>query len=107
MCRNSINRWSQKFACLITLMTMLIMGTLPALAAADTFTTSTSFPFDIVVFVSCASGGAGEDVVLTGTLHDLFHITFDNAGGLHVKALDNPQGISGVGLTSGAKYQAT
>src|SRR4051812_26788386 len=107
MGRNSINRWSQNFACLITLMTMMVVGTLPALAAAGTFTTSTSFPFDIVVFVSCANGGAGGDVGVSGTVHDLFHVTFDNVGGLHIKALDNPQGISGVGLTTGAKYQAT
>ena len=107
MGRNSINRWSQTFACLITLVTMMVVGTLPALAAADTSTTSTTFPFDLVVFIPCANGGAGEDVELSGTLHDLFHVTFDNAGGLHIKALDNPQGISGVGLTTGTKYQAT
>jgi hypothetical protein len=57
--------------------------------------------------VPCANGGAGEEVALSGTLHDLFHITFDGSGGFHLKFHDNPQGLSGTGLTTGDKYQAT
>jgi hypothetical protein len=58
------------------------------------------------VFVPCAAGGAGELVDLSGTLHTL--ITFaanknNVAGYLH----SQPQGISGVGETTGDKYQAT
>jgi hypothetical protein len=76
-------------------------------AAASTVTTSQSFPINVFVFVSCANGGAGEDVVLSGTLHDLFHTTSDGAGGFHVTTHDNPQGVSGVGQVTGAKYQGT
>jgi hypothetical protein len=75
-------------------------------APASTFTVSTVFPIDLIVFVPCANGGAGEDVALSGNLHDLFHITI-NANSLHVKTHDQPQGISGTGLVSGDKYQAT
>jgi hypothetical protein len=75
-------------------------------APAETFTVSTTFPISFVVFVPCANGGAGEDVFLSGNLHDLFHITI-NDNSLHVKVHDQPQGISGTGLTTGVKYQAT
>jgi hypothetical protein len=78
-----------------------------AAASATTFTASTQFPIDIVVFVPCANGGAGEAVELSGTLHDLFHITFDSAVGFHGRFLDNPQGVTGTGLSTGAKYQGT
>ena len=90
----------------IVLMAALLAPT-SALAAADTFTVSSSFPIDIVVFVPCANGGAGELVELTGDLHDLFHITLNARGGFRVVFHDNPQGISGTGLTTGAKYQGT
>src|SRR5512135_867937 len=75
--------------------------------AATASTVSQSFPISISVFVPCANGGAGEVVNLSGDLHDLFHITYDGQGGVHVKVQDNPQGISGVGLTTGDKYQGT
>lgn len=75
-------------------------------APAETFTASTKFQVDIGVFVPCANGGVGEDVLLSGTLHDLFHVTI-NDNSLHVKFHDQPQGITGTGLTTGLKYQAT
>jgi hypothetical protein len=81
--------------------------TAAATAAASTVTTSQEFPFNLTVFVPCANGGAGELVTLSGSLHDLFHVTLDGAGGFRVVFLDNPQGVSGTGLTTGAKYQAT
>lgn len=75
-------------------------------APASSFTVNTVFPIDLIVFVPCANGGAGEDVALSGNLHDLFHITV-NGNSLHVKTHDQPQGISGTGLVTGDKYQAT
>ena len=65
-----------------------------------------SFPIAFNVFVPCANGGAGEVVALTGDLHDRFDLTFDSDG-MRVDIHDNPQGISGRGLTTGDKYQAT
>jgi hypothetical protein len=75
--------------------------------SATTLTESSVFPIDLVFFVPCANGGAGEDVALSGSLHDLFHVTTDGSGGVHVKSHDNPQGVLGTGLTTGQKYQGT
>ena len=63
--------------------------------------------YDAYVFVECANGGAGEEVHLTGYLHVTFSQTFDNAGGVHVKMHANPQGISGIGQTTGDQYRGT
>ncbi len=91
----------------VVMLMAALLGPTSALAAADTFTVSQSFPIDIVVFVPCANGGAGELVELTGNLHETFHITLDASGGFHISIIDNPQGISGTGLTTGDKYQGT
>ena len=92
---------------LIALTLILVSGASSALAKAITFTDNVQIPFDLIVFVPCAAGGAGEDVALSGTLHVLFHTTIDNSGGFHTKFHFQPQGISGMGLTTGDKYQAT
>jgi hypothetical protein len=68
--------------------------------------TSTSFPISISVFVPCAAGGNGEVVDLSGSLHVVFSITV-NANNVHINTLFNPQGVNGVGETTGAKYQGT
>jgi len=78
-----------------------------ASAQATTTTESIQIPLLIEVFVPCANRGAGEVVSLAGTLHEVFHITFDAAGGIHLKIHDQPQGISGFGQTTGIRYQAT
>jgi hypothetical protein len=62
---------------------------------------------DITRFNPCAADGAGEDVHLTGDANAVFHLTLDNAGGAHGKGNFNWQGVSGTGLTTGDKYQAT
>ena len=79
----------------------------PARAAAETFTDNEVVPINLVQFVPCAAGGAGEEVALSGELHLLFHITVDARGGVHVKTHANPQGVRGIGLTTGDKYQGT
>jgi len=66
-----------------------------------------SFPFDQLVFVPCANGGAGEAVELTGSMNFVFHSTFDSAGGMHFQLKSNLQGVAGVGMTTGAKYRAS
>ncbi len=60
----------------------------------------------LTVFIPCAAGGAGEVVDLSGPLHTLISFTINGnnvSGYFHFQ----PQGISGTGETSGAKYQAT
>ena len=91
----------------VIMLIMALLGPNSALAAADSFTVSQKFPIDILVFVPCANGGAGELVELTGSLHETFHVTFDGRGGFHFSVIDNPQGISGIGFTTGDKYQGT
>jgi hypothetical protein len=59
------------------------------------------------VFVPCADGGNGELVVFEGNLHVLTAVTFDRRGGVHVKTHNQPQGLTGVGQTTGDQYQAT
>ncbi len=78
----------------------------PSFAAATTFTDNVSFPVDIGVFIPCAAGGAGEVVFLSGNLHSLFHSTV-NDNNFTIKIHNQPQGISGTGLTTGDLYQGT
>ena len=58
------------------------------------------------VFIPCADSGAGEVVDLNGPLHTLISFTINGStvsGYMHFQ----PQGISGTGETTRAKYQAT
>jgi hypothetical protein len=60
----------------------------------------------LTVFIPCAANGAGEVVDLAGPLHTLISFTINGnnvSGYYHFQ----PQGIVGVGETTGAKYQAT
>jgi len=75
-------------------------------APASSFTANSFFPIELTVFVPCANGGLGEDVELSGTIHDLLHVTV-NDNTVHVKTHDQPQGVTGTGLVTGDKYQGT
>lgn len=88
--------------CLSAVLLALVVVT-PAYAAVDFNASQT---IGLSVFVPCAAGGAGELVDLSGSLHTL--ITFA-ANKNHVAGYSHfqPQGISGVGETTGDKYQAT
>ena len=60
----------------------------------------------LTAFIPCAAAGAGEVVDLSGPLHTLISFTINGnnvSGYFHFQ----PQGISGTGETSSAKYQAT
>ncbi|MCH8987027.1 hypothetical protein IIA94_02560 [Patescibacteria group bacterium] len=84
----------------------ILTGATPVQAKATTITTNINIPISLDVFVPCANGGAGEIVVLNGPLHVLFHSTL-NDNRFRVKAHFQPQGVSGVGMSPGDKYQAT
>ena len=94
----------QILASLIVIIIAVFAATYPAKAAV---TVNDSTDISLSVFIPCANGGLGEDVDLEGPLHILLTLTFDGNGGVHVKEHFQPQGLSGVGLTTGAKYQAT
>jgi hypothetical protein len=69
--------------------------------------TNVSVPVNIPVFIPCAASGAGELVILSGDLHVLVRFTTSKSGGVHAAAHFQPQGISGIGQTTGEKYQGT
>jgi len=69
--------------------------------------TNVSIPFGLAPFVPCANGGLGEVILMSGNLHILINVTTDAAGGFHVKQHFQPQGLTGTGLVTGAKYQGT
>lgn len=74
---------------------------------AITYTSNISLPTNLVVYVPCALGGQGEDLLLSGDLHILFHFTATPSGAYQYDSQYQPQGMSGVGSLSGTKYQAT
>jgi hypothetical protein len=76
-------------------------------AATTTYTFNVKVPTDLYVYVPCALGGQGESVFLSGDLHILSHVTIDPNGVYRYQDHYQPQGISGTGSVSGAKYQAT
>jgi hypothetical protein len=75
-------------------------------AYAETITNE-QIPLDFGVWVFCANGGNGEFVRLTGELHVLNLVTFDQDGGLHIESHYQPMGVTGYGEVTGDKYQAT
>ena len=80
------------------MMVVIIGFMIPVNAEATTVTADNKIPISISVFVPCAVGGIGEVVDLSGELIGRqwrfpFEIVF--------------QGVSGMGQTSGDKYQST
>jgi len=64
-------------------------------------------PIDVAVYIPCADAGAGEVVTLSGDLHTVLRYTESARGTIHAASHFQPQGISGVGETTGDKYQGT
>ncbi|HKZ86269.1 MAG TPA: hypothetical protein VJ793_21765 [Anaerolineae bacterium] len=75
-----------------------------AWAEATTVTTNTTLMIDRLL---PGAEACGEDIHLSGPVKALFHVTLDPSGGFHSVTVFNPQGVTGVGLTSGATYQGT
>jgi hypothetical protein len=63
----------------------------------------TNFP---VSLANCVNAGAGELLVLSGTLHTTTAIRNDGKGGFHVTVHANLADMSGVGTSSGDLYRA-
>ena len=98
--------WKILFLAVI-LVSIAALTAVQASAQAITFRDNVRVPFETVVFVPCAAGGAGEEVFLSGSIHLMFLTTIDARGGFHSKFHFQPQGVSGYGLTTGARYQGT
>ena len=86
---------------------LLLAVALPVTAApATTYTSNQIVPFNQTVWVSCANDGLGENVILSGELHELYHYTM-NGNSFTFKTHYQPQGVTGVGQITGDKYKAT
>ena len=57
------------------------------------------------VWLSCANGGAGEAVRVTGDLRYDVHRTLDSSGVSHLNIKSNTSGLTAVGLTSGTFFR--
>ena len=88
----------------VTLLILCVAGA--ALSQALAITVNQFVPFAQAVLVPCANGGAGEIVLVEGTLHLQDHITI-NGNRANIKTHAQPQGATGVGLTTGDIYNAT
>ena len=96
-------RRTLSLALAITLLALTLSG--PAFAQALAITTNDFVPFAQIAFVPCANGGAGELVLIQGTLHIQQHITINNNRAT-IKSHFQPQGAGGTGLTTGDTYNA-
>ncbi len=85
----------------IVLLVSVVSLSLPAAAEVQANYT-TDLTLD--VFIPCAAGGMGEVVQLTGPLHIFITYTV-NGNNVSGSIQSQPQGISGIGLTTGDKYQ--
>ena len=75
-------------------------------SSADVTSSEELVPYDQILFVPCAAGGLGEEVALSGSLKIVEQIVYNNHGftlNYHVIA----QGITGVGLSTGEKFQSS
>jgi hypothetical protein len=84
----------------------MMVGTLPAYAAASTSTTRSTVTIDNQsTFALCGNGGAGELIDLSGTMSSLFHLTIDDSGGTHLVLQEANLRLQGIGEITGNKYQ--
>jgi hypothetical protein len=88
---------------LIVLLALLAFGLL-AVTSASARATTEKIPFDVVL---APEEACGEAIHLSGTLLAQFRSTESSGGNVTIGFHFNPQGITGVGLTSGATYHAT
>ena len=84
----------------------VVSSFLQASVKATTFTSNEKQFLDEIIFVPCANNGAGENVELTGTIHISLHTTV-NGNNFSTKYHFQPQGISGVGQTTGDTYRGS
>ena len=78
----------------------------PRAVSADVFGgNQVSRAIDQNVWLSCANGGAGEAVRVTGDLRYDVHLTVDASGVSHLDIKSNTSGLTAVGLTSGTFFR--
>jgi len=104
MKRSFFTRKTINFLLAITILTLTLAGV--AFSQALAITTNEFVPFAQAVLVPCANDGAGEIVLVEGTLHVQNHLTINN-NRLSLKTHFQPQGAVGTGTVTGDKYRAT
>lgn len=90
------------FTAVIAAAVLSVGWTSAAKTAANDGASSASVPFNMNVFIPCA----GEWVALSGDLHLLSNVTINDNNAV-VKVHAQPQGVTGEGLVTGDKYNAT
>jgi hypothetical protein len=76
---------------------------MPFATSASAATIAQSFPIDVIV----PAGTCAEAIHISGTLLGVSTTTVNSGGGFVFSFQSNPQGVTGVGLTTGAVYQGT
>jgi hypothetical protein len=79
----------------------------PPALMAEVSSSELTVPWSATLWISCASGGAGESVALSGQIVIRSHETVDEEGGTHLWTHVRPSGVVGVGTTSGRVYRGT
>jgi hypothetical protein len=82
----------------------VVACSLLSVTAASATAVTQKIPFD---FVLAPEEACGEAIHISGTLLAEFSLTESSGGNVQIGFHFNPQGITGVGLTSGATYHAT
>lgn len=90
------------FALLACLTTLGLAG-----AGDGAVAEQTPLPVGFAVFVPCAADGAGEVVVLSGTLHVTTRTVQRSATEWVAISQVNPQGVVGIGQLTGDTYRGT
>jgi hypothetical protein len=85
--------------CLVLLM-LALLPVMSVQAATTTVTTIETIPFS-TVFEGC-----GDIISIDGEIQHVFHMTISDSGRLVLQDLFHPQGLTGIGLLSGATYHA-
>jgi opacity protein-like surface antigen len=75
-------------------------------APADANTATDKWqPVDQYVWLSCANGGVGETVHVTGDLRYSIHTNQDGSGTTHINIKSNTSGLTGIGLTTNTSFR--
>ena len=86
----------------LSLVVVCLIVSISALGAS----VSVEVPLALSQFIPCANQGNGELVDFSGTLHVVISSTV-NTNHIHINLLFNPQGVKGVGETTGDVWQGT
>jgi hypothetical protein len=89
------------FGAVMIMAAIMIFASIPTTGIAAT--ENNKIPLEMYVYIPCT----GDTIQLNGNLHDIFKITPDNNGGFLIVIHDNPQGISGVSLSTEETFRAT